>query len=76
VHDTKAYWQSRVQLHPFLTLALEEVSQQLNSSGCFTPREQPWYLLNRRLDGPQSQSGHFGEDRNLLPLSGIEPRIT
>jgi len=65
-----------VQLHPFLTLALEEVSQQLNPSGCFTPREQPWYLLNRRLDGPQSQSGHFREDRNLLPLPGIEPRIT
>lgn len=28
-----------------------------------------------RLGGPYSWSGHYGEDRNLLPLLGIEPRF-
>jgi hypothetical protein len=31
-------------------------------------REIPQYSLNRRLGGPQSQCGSFGEKRNLLPL--------
>jgi hypothetical protein len=30
------------------------------------------YPLNRVLGGPQSWSGHFGEQKNLLPLPGIE----
>jgi hypothetical protein len=25
------------------------------------------------LDGPFGWSGHFGDDRNLLPLPGMEP---
>ena len=28
-----------------------------------------WYLLNRRLGGWHSQSGRFGDDRNVLPPS-------
>jgi len=35
-------------------------------------RKLPRYLLNRRLGGPQSWTGHFWEERNLLPLLGIE----
>jgi hypothetical protein len=30
--------------------------------------------LNRRLDGPQSLSGHLGNDKKLLSPSGIELR--
>jgi hypothetical protein len=33
----------------------------------------PRYPLDRRLGGPQSQSGHREEEKNLT-LSGIEPR--
>jgi hypothetical protein len=33
------------------------------------------HLLDRRLGGPQSQSERYGEDKNLLPLSGIEPGL-
>jgi hypothetical protein len=29
-------------------------------------QERTWYALNRRLDGPQSQSVHFGEEINLF----------
>jgi hypothetical protein len=31
--------------------------------------------LDRRLGGAQSQSGHYGEEINLLPLPEMEPRF-
>jgi hypothetical protein len=31
--------------------------------------------LNLRQGGPHSRSGHFGEEKILLPLRGIEPPI-
>jgi hypothetical protein len=46
----------------------------------FTPRplyprrKIPQYPLGRRLSGPQSRSGRGGEEKNFLPLPGIEPR--
>jgi hypothetical protein len=32
------------------------------------------YLLDRRLDVPENWSACYGEEKNLLPLQGIEPR--
>jgi hypothetical protein len=43
----------------------------------FTP--QPLYirdLFERNLDGLQSRSGHYGEEKNLLSLPGIELRAS
>jgi hypothetical protein len=37
--------------------------------------ECPEYPLNKKLNGLKSQSGRFGEEKNLLPLLGIEPQI-
>jgi hypothetical protein len=34
-----------------------------------------WYLLERRLSGFQSRSGHGGEEKNSQPLPGLEPPI-
>jgi len=34
------------------------------------PRKESWYLLNRKLDGVQNLSKHFGEEKHLLPLLG------
>jgi hypothetical protein len=31
--------------------------------------------LNKRLGGPQSRSGHYGEGKSILPLREIEPRF-
>jgi hypothetical protein len=31
-------------------------------------------FLYRQLSGPRSQSGCYGEEKNLLPLTGIKPR--
>jgi hypothetical protein len=47
----------------------------------FTPRSlysrgnRTQYPLWRRLGGPQRQSELYGEDKVLLPLLGIEPRL-
>jgi hypothetical protein len=43
----------------------------------FTPRplypqgKSSWYPLDRRLGGPQSYSGHGGEEKNSQPLPGL-----
>jgi hypothetical protein len=34
---------------------------------------KPWYPLNRKVGGPQSQSEYFDEQKKLLILEGIEP---
>jgi hypothetical protein len=34
--------------------------------------KEPQIPTNRRLGGPQGQSEHFGEEKNLLPLRGIK----
>jgi hypothetical protein len=42
--------------------------------------KNPWYPLDRRLGGPQSQSGGSGEEKNLNPASHnltlMEKKIT
>jgi hypothetical protein len=52
-----------------------EVSGQLHSSAALTQGRSPWYALDRRLGGPQSQSGRGGEEKNSQPLPGLEPPI-
>jgi hypothetical protein len=34
--------------------------------------KSPWYLLDRRLGGPQSRSGRGGEEKNSQPLPWLE----
>jgi len=43
-----------------------------SDSGCFTPEKELRYHLSRGLDGTRSQSGRFGEAKNLLPMSGFK----
>ena len=33
------------------------------------------YQFNGGLGGPESRCGNFGEDKNLLPLLGLEPSV-
>jgi hypothetical protein len=37
--------------------------------------KRPLYPLDRRLGGPQSQSGHGGEEKNFHPIPGLKPLI-
>jgi len=35
--------------------------------------KSPWYPLDRRLGGPQSWSGHSGEEKTSQLLPGLKP---
>jgi hypothetical protein len=50
-----------VQFHSFIALALSEGEGLTLCPICYRPRKEPWYPVNRRLGGTQSQSGSFGE---------------
>jgi hypothetical protein len=41
----------------------------------YSQGKNPWYLLDRRLDGPQSQFERGDEEKNSQPLAGLEPPI-
>jgi hypothetical protein len=41
--------------------------------GRFTIKEKsPWYILDRRLGGPQSRPGHGGEEKNFQVLLELD----
>jgi hypothetical protein len=67
----KAYTGSRGMTPFILNLALYAGEWLPSRSGRFTPGKEQ---LHRRLGGPQNQCGCFGEEKNLLKLSGFEPR--
>jgi hypothetical protein len=67
----KAQRREVVQLHSFLTLALDGIGQ-LHALELYLWGKNPWYPLNMR---PQSWCQHFGEQINFLPLSEIESQI-
>jgi len=52
-----------------------ELGSRLRWVVSFTPRplytqgKSLWYLLDRRLGGPQSLSGRGGEEKNSQPLT-------
>jgi hypothetical protein len=61
---------------PFLESALDGGEWSASRPYRFTPFETaPQYPLYRRLFGPQSRSGRYGEDKNLSSLPGLEPRL-
>jgi hypothetical protein len=56
----------KVYLRQFITLALNGVNSQLHAPAAVPHRKSPWYPLNRRLRGTQSQSRSFGKKTNLF----------
>jgi hypothetical protein len=50
------------------------MSCQLRVQVALPVERTPQYQLNWRLAGPRSRSVGFGEEKNLLPLLGIELR--
>jgi hypothetical protein len=73
-HTMKTYWGSGGIAPPILGLVTECMWMV-----SFTPRpiypqgKIPLYPLDRRLSGPQSRSGHGGEEKSSQPPPGIEP---
>jgi hypothetical protein len=48
-------------------------SGQLHAPAALPPGKSPWYPLDRRLGGPQSQSRRFGEVKILDPAGTRTP---
>jgi hypothetical protein len=71
-HTKKIYREVEVQLHTFIT-CLMEVSGQLQAPAAVAHGINTQYSLNRRLSGPQSWSGHNGEEKNLCPYQELNP---
>ena len=67
----KAYREVEVKVDSFLTLALDGGDWLASRRDHFSTGKEFLCLLDRRLCGPQSRSGRFGELKNLLPLTGI-----
>ena len=45
-------------------------------SDCFPAEKNQWHQFNRRLCGPQDQSGHFREEKNVFALLRFEHHTT
>jgi len=58
-----------VELHQFLTSALDEGGSQLYVLAALPQEEKTAYSLTRKRDGPE---GWSGKDRNLLILTGFK----
>jgi hypothetical protein len=52
-----------------------QASGQLHAPVAFSREELLAYPFNRRVDGPQSRFGRFGEDKFTLTLLGFESKI-
>jgi len=66
-HTMKAYWVSG-GIAPLILWPQHFMPWLLYPQG-----RSPWYPLDRRLGGPQSHSGHGGEEKNSQPPPGIAP---
>jgi hypothetical protein len=62
-------------IYIFLTSALAE-GGQLHAPAALPRGKSPRYPLDRRLGGAQSQSGRFGEEKNLDPIGKVTSSIT
>ena len=56
------------KLHSFLTSVLDGNEWSASNLCRLTPGGSPRYPLNRRPDEPQNGSGHFAEEKIVLPL--------
>jgi hypothetical protein len=72
----KAYWGSGGVAPRILDLGSRWKWVVSFTPGRFIPQgKSPWYPFDRKLGGPQSQSGRGGEEKNSQPQPGLELRI-
>jgi hypothetical protein len=64
----------KAYLHHFLLWQEMMVNVELHLPAALPTGKEPPVLIERRLGGAQSQSGHCGKEKNLLRLPGTEPR--
>jgi hypothetical protein len=61
--------------HAFLTSVPDGSSGHIHVPAALPQGKSPWYPLDRRLGGPQIQSGRGGEKKISQLLPGLEPPI-
>jgi hypothetical protein len=59
---------------PFLTLAQDGDEWSASRPGYLTSEERVPVPIGQEAGWAQSQSGHCGTEKNLLPMLGIEPQ--
>lgn len=64
----------QVWLYSCLPSVLDGGGWSAQSPGHFTQWTEPQYPLQRRLDGPQAQSGRVRRKEIILPQPGFEPQ--
>jgi hypothetical protein len=74
--NMEAYGGTEVQLNSLLTPALDGDVWSASRPGRIVFGKLLLYPLLRNIVGPQSRSGGFGEDKNPLPLPGLESQTT
>jgi hypothetical protein len=75
LYMSKGIWSVEVQLHPILILAVDGGKWLSSCTGHFIPQgKNPQNPLNMGLGGPITHSVYFGEEKNLIPLPGLNPR--
>ena len=63
---------AEIQLHSFFTSALD-VGQWSTLCLCrFTPGKEPLYPFSSKLGAPQSRSGRFGDENNLIFIMTVK----
>jgi hypothetical protein len=63
-----AYGGAEIWLHLFLTSAQYGRRWSTSNTSPFMLREKPTVLTEQKAGWAQGQSGHFGEEKILLPL--------
>jgi len=60
-----------------LTSALDGGELSASHPSCFTPQgKSPWYPLEGKLGGPQSQSGSSGKRKTPSPCWDLNPWLS
>ena len=73
--STRTRMRAELYFHPFITSIEDKVIGQLHASAVLPLGKNHWYPLNRRLGGPQSRCGLFGEEMCFLPLPEQKPYL-
>lgn len=75
VCSVMAYNGVEARLCWFLTSTVDGTEWSTSCPGHFTPGKKSGVNLYRRLGGPQSWCGCFGEEEKLFSLLGLSPRL-
>jgi hypothetical protein len=72
-HEKNTHGRVKVKLHAFLTSVQDGGECSASRPCCFQVSQV--HILLSGCEGPRGRYGHYGEEKNHLPLRGIEPQF-